>query len=160
MDRGQARPFERHAPVYDLVAAAGTFGSDQSVAPSDDEVGWIAVPEHVRLTRDHFVARISGRSMEPTIPDDSYALFRVDRGGSREGKLVLVWHRGCTDPAVGGEFSVKKYQSEKVRSVDGSWSHREIRLKPLNQDPAYKELVFGPDSEGDLRIIREFLFLL
>lgn len=155
--RSNARPFETHAPVYDLVAAAGAFGADQAVATTGSEAGWIAVPEQVRLTRDHFVARVSGHSMEPVIPDDSYGLFRTDRGGSREGKLVLVWHRGCTDPAVGGEFSVKKYQSEKVASPDGTWSHREIRLKPLNQDPAYRDLVFHPDAEGDLRIIGEFV---
>ena len=50
--------------------------------------------------------------MEPKIPDGSYCLFRTDRGGTRQGKLVLVWHRGCTDPALGGEFSVKKYEHE------------------------------------------------
>ena len=69
VDRSQARPFESHAPVYDLVAAAGAFGTDQAVATADGEIGWLPVSEHVRLTRDHFVARVSGGSMEPTIPD-------------------------------------------------------------------------------------------
>lgn len=157
VDRSQARPFETHAPVYDLVAAAGAFGADQAVGTVADELGWMVVPGHVRLTCDHFVARVSGRSMEPTIPDGSSVLFRVDRGGSREGKLVLVWHRGSTDPALGGEFSVKKYQSTKVTSPEGGWAHREIRLKPLNPDPAYRDLVFRSDTEGDLRIIGEFV---
>ena len=83
VDRSRARPFETHAPVYDLEAAAGAFGPDRMVGAAGDEIGWAPVPESVRLTPDHFVARVSGRSMEPTIPDGSHCLFRTDRGGSR-----------------------------------------------------------------------------
>jgi hypothetical protein len=118
--------------VYDLLASAGAFGPDRPVGTVTDERGWIPVPGNVRLTRDHFVARVSGHSMEPTIPGGAYGLFRADRGGSREGKLVLVWHRGSTDPALGGEFSVKRYRSVKDLAPDGTWTHREIRLEPLN----------------------------
>ena len=160
VDRSLARPFETHAPVYNLVAAAGAFGPDHVVGAASEEIGWKPVPGHVRLNRDHFVARIEGRSMEPAIPDRSYCLFHADRGGTREGKRVLVWHRGCTDPALGGEFSVKKYTSTKAAASDGTWSHREIRLKPLNPDPAYDDLVFDPSSEGDLRVVGEFVCVL
>jgi type I restriction enzyme R subunit len=155
--RGQARPYETHAPVYELVAAAGSFGPDRTVGTVADELGWLPVPDHVRLTRDHFVAQVSGRSMEPTIPDGAYCLFRADRGGSREAKLVLVWHRGATEPALGGEFSVKRYRSVKDLAPDGTWTHREIRLEPLNPDAAYRPLVFHPEAEGDLRVIGEFV---
>ena len=158
VDRSRARPFEMHAPVYNLVAAAGEFGPDMTVGMATEEIGWKTVPGHVRLTRDHFVARVEGHSMEPAIPDHSYCLFRTDRGGSREGKLVLVWHRGCFDPGLGGEFSVKKYTSTKaVAPEEGAWRHREIRLKPLNPDPTYGDLVFDPSAEGDLRVIGEFV---
>jgi len=155
--RHKAHPYETHAPVYELVAAAGSFGPDRTVGNVTDELGWLPVPEHVRLTRDHFVVQVSGRSMEPTIPDGSYCLFRADRGGSREGRLVLVWHRGSTDPALGGEFSVKRYRSVKDVAPDGTWTHREIRLEPLNSDAAYRPLVFHSEAEGDLRIIGEFV---
>ena len=159
VDCTRAQPFETHAPVYDLVAAAGEFGPDMAVGTATEEIAWKSVPDQVRLTRDHFVARVEGRSMEPNIPDGSYCLFRTDRGGSREGKFVLVWHRGCSDPELGGEFSVKRYTSTKAAD-DGSWSHREIRLKPLNPDPAYRDLVFDPSAEGDLRVIGEFVCVL
>ena len=96
VDWSRARPFETHASMYDLEAAAGAFGPDRMVGAAGDEIGWAPVPETVRLTRDHFVARVSGRSMEPTIPDGSHCLFRTDRGGSRQGKLVLVWQRGVS----------------------------------------------------------------
>lgn len=158
--RSKARPFDRHAPVYDLAAAAGAFGADMAVTQLPDELGWMEVPGHVRLTRDHFVARVQGRSMEPTIPEGSWCLFRADRGGSRHGRLVLVWHRGATDPALGGEFSVKKYRSTKAQSSDGSWSHREIRFEPLNPDPAYQPLVFDPSAEGEIRVIGEYVCTL
>ena len=72
---------------------------------------------------------------------------------------MLVWHRGCTDPALGGEFSVKKYASEKAAD-DDTWHHREIRLEPLNPDPLYRPLVFTPEAEGDLRIVGEFVAVL
>jgi type I restriction enzyme R subunit len=160
VDRSRSRPFETHAPVYDLVAAAGAFGADAPVNQLPGELGWMAVPESVRLTRDHFVARVEGHSMEPTIPHGSWCLFRTDRGGSRHGKLVLVWHRGLTDPAIGGEFSVKRYVSTKNQNPDGTWSHREIRLEPLNPDPAYKPLVFDASADGDLRVIAEFVCVL
>ena len=158
--RSRARPFETHAPVYDLAASAGAFGPDRTVGAAGDEIGWAPVPGSVRLTRDHFVARVSGRSMEPTIPDGSHCLFRTDRGGSRQGRLVLVWQRGVTDPALGGEFSVKKYESTKAASAEGGWSHREIRLRPLNPDPVFRDLVFTPGAEGDLRVIGEFVAVL
>jgi len=160
VDRSEARPFDTHAPVYDLVAAAGAFGADAAIRQLPDELGWIVVPGRVRLTRDHFVVRVEGRSMEPTIPDGSCCLFRFDRGGSRQGKFVLVWHRGCTDPILGGEFSVKRYTSAKTQNPDGTWNHREIRLEPLNPDPSYSPLIFYPTAEGDIRVIGEFVCAL
>lgn len=160
VDRSRARPFETHAPAYDLTAAAGAFGPDLVVGAAGDEIGWAAVPHSVHITRDHFAARVQGRSMEPAIADGSWCLFRAERGGSRVGRTVLVWHRGCTDPALGGEFSVKKYASQKTAAGDDAWRHREIRLEPLNPAPEFRPLVFTPDAEGDLRIIGEFVAVL
>ena len=160
VERSRVRPFDTHAPLFDLVAAAGTFGPDRTVGAAGDEIGWVPVPESVRLTPEHFVAKVSGRSMEPIIPDGAHCLFRTERGGTRQGKLVLVWQRGVVNPALGGEFSVKKYESTKAVSVEGDWSHHEIRLKPLNPDPAFHDLVFAPDAEGELRVIGEFVAVL
>ena len=38
-DRSRARPFETHAPVYDLTAA-DAFGPDRTVGMAGDEIGW------------------------------------------------------------------------------------------------------------------------
>ncbi|MBI5882344.1 MAG: hypothetical protein HZB91_04485 [Elusimicrobia bacterium] len=51
--------------------------------------------------------------MEPLIPDGSYCVFRSERGGSRDGKVVLVEYAGLQDPDTGMCYTVKKYRSEK-----------------------------------------------
>ena len=68
VDRSQARAFQVHAPVYDLLAAAGNFGPDRAVGLGSEELGWMPVPGHVRLTRDHFVARVEGAQWIPPSP--------------------------------------------------------------------------------------------
>lgn len=158
--KDDAAPYTRHAPVVDIEVAAGSWGPDQAVNLEGSELGWLPVPDRVQLSRDHFVARVVGKSMEPRIPDGSYCLFRHISGGSRQGKLVLAWHRGCTDPALGGEFSVKRYESTKSQEADGGWRHTEIRLKPLNADPQFSDLVFDGSDEGEIRIIAEFVDVL
>src|SRR5437763_15817038 len=47
VDRSQARPFETHAPVYDVVAAARAFGATRVLRTSADELGWILVAGRV-----------------------------------------------------------------------------------------------------------------
>ena len=61
-----------------------------------------------------FVARITGRSMEPVIPDGAYGLFRSPVQGTRQGKTVLVQLRDATDPRTGARYTVKRYESERA----------------------------------------------
>lgn len=127
--RAEARPFDTHAPVYELAAAAGAFGPDRVVGTATDELGWMPVPGHNRLTRDHFVARVAGRSMEPTIPDGSHCLFRTDRGGSRDGKLLLVWQLRPlrpARPAAGGD----RGQEERHQPLRGQAAGAAVREGP------------------------------
>src|SRR5262249_3807729 len=117
--------FVTHLPRYSLAVAAGKFLENQEVT----EDGWEEAPAALRLTKEMFVARISGRSMEPRIPDGSLCVFRRGVTGSREGRLVLVEYLG------GGEndrYTVKRYHSEKVQRPDGTWTHGRILLEPLN----------------------------
>ena len=101
-----------------------------------------------------FVARISGRSMEPHIPDQSLCVFRSGVTGSRQGRLVLV-------EAMGGgandRYTVKRYRSEKKPVPDGSWSHGAITLEPLNAD--FESWDLNPE-EDRYRIIAEFVRVL
>ena len=93
--------------------------------------------------------------MEPKIPDGSYCLFQKPKAGSRQGKIVFVWHSGVNDPHTSGQYTVKVYESEKRGDKDMEWQHVQITLKPLN--PEYSPIVLTPEKEGDVRIIAEFV---
>lgn len=146
----RAKPFVTHLPVYSLAAAAGKFGAGQDVT----EEGWVQVSAR-RLDERMFIARVVGRSMEPKIPDGSYCVFRAKPEGTRQGKIVLVQHRGIEDPETGGQFTVKRYTSEKLSKPDGSWQHSKIVLEPLN--PAYQPISIHPSKAEAVTVVAEFL---
>jgi len=144
------RPFVTHLPRYSLAVAAGKFLENQEV----EEEGWEEAPADLRLTRELFVARIQGRSMEPKIPDGSLCVFRHGVTGSRQGRLVLVERLG------GGAnecYTVKRYASEKAQREDGTWSHEKITLIPLN--PEFESWTLEPEEEK-FRIVAEFVRVL
>ena len=152
------RPEDRYVtcvPLVPLHAAAGAFGDLQRV--EDDDFEWVAVETTHRLRRGVFVARVVGESMEPTIPDGAYCLFRAPVEGTRQGKIVLVQMRDGTDPEDGQRYTVKRYESEKAGD-GGSWHHREIRLEPVNPD--YEAIVLTGGDEGALRVVAEVVEVL
>jgi type I restriction enzyme, R subunit len=131
LSRSQAAPYSRHLPVYSLAVAAGAFVENRPV----EEDGWVEVPETVRLRNGMFVARIEGRSMEPRIPDGSYAIFRPVPAGDREGRILLVELDGAVDPELGTRHTVKRWHSEHdPGTAEEEWRHRSITLEPLNPD--------------------------
>jgi SOS-response transcriptional repressor LexA len=142
-------PFVTHVPLYSLRAAAGLFGRDMEVEPED----WVSVPMGVRAGPEVYAVHVSGRSMEPEIPDGSIAVFRALPAGSRNGKRVLVWRRGASGD--GGEFTVKVYESEKSIGEEG-WEHSRIRLKPLNPEFPVLEL----DDDTEYRVLGELVTAL
>lgn len=144
------REFVTHLPRYSLAVAAGPFLENAEV----EAQGWEEAPSHLRLSRDMFVARIQGRSMEPLIPDGALCVFRRGVTGSRQGRLVLV-------EALGGgandRYTVKRYRSEKAQKPGGEWSHERIRLEPLN--PEFEAWDLNPE-EDRYRILAEFVQVL
>ena len=140
--------FRTHLPQYTLAAAAGKWGEHMEVEPE----GWVEVPEKLRMTDDMFVAHVTGRSMEPRIPDGSLCVFRYNVVGSRQGKLVLVMHYG---EAGEDRFTIKRYRSSKVRSEEG-WQHERILLEPLN--PEYEAWELTP--EAPIKVVGEFITVL
>jgi SOS-response transcriptional repressor LexA len=119
--------FRTHIPLYTLRAAAGRLGEEMPVEAED----WIPAPEGLKLTPDLFAAHVTGRSMEPRIPDGSVNLFRFNPVGSRQGKIVLVERYGMADDTA--RYTVKRYTSEK-RTAGDQWEHTRIRLEPLNPE--------------------------
>ena len=138
-----------HVPVYDLTAAAG-FWSPESVP---EEIGWTEVPG-VAVKPGMFVARVTGKSMEPLIPDGSWCLFRPCPAGSREGRIVLAQFASLGAGENGGRFTVKKYHSEKTVTADG-WQHESIQLLPVN--PAFEPITLEQENGDDLMIVGEHL---
>jgi SOS-response transcriptional repressor LexA len=96
--------------------------------------------------------------MEPKIPDGSYCVFRANPEGTRQGKIVLVQHRGIEDPETGGQFTVKRYTSDKSSSPDGTWRHTAITLEPLN--PEYQPIRLNPSDAEAVTVVAEFLEVL
>jgi type III restriction enzyme len=147
----KALQFGQFLPVYSLEAAGGKFGDGRDV----HEDGWLEIDLGRTLSKDMFVAKVVGRSMEPKIPDGAYCVFAAYRGGSRQGKIVLAQHHGLADPETGGSYTVKRYQSEKKELEGELWGHTKIVLESLNPD--FKSIKLTPASADEFKIIAEFV---
>lgn len=124
----EVKPFVTHVPLYTLRAAAGRLGEEMESQEED----WVRAPEGMRLGQDLFAAHVTGRSMEPRIPDGSLNLFRFHPAGSRQGKILLVQRFGLLEETA--RFTVKRYTSTKVQTGEEEWHHDRIRLEPLNPE--------------------------
>ncbi len=152
------RPEERYVtcvPLVPLAAAAGAFSDPQRV--DEENFEWVAFETAHRLRRGMFVARAVGKSMEPTIPDGAYCLFRAPVDGTRQGKIVLVQMRDGTDPESGQRYTVKRYESEKAADST-AWRHTEIRLESVNPD--YEPIILTNAQDAALAVVAEFLEVL
>lgn len=145
------RPFENAIPLYGLKAAAGAFSDPQNI----EDLDWIDIPEGYKSPNDLFACRVVGESMNRIIPNGSVCLFRKDRGGSRNGKIVLVEHAGIYDVDSGSCYTVKEYQSYKSQDGD-EWFHKSIRLKPFSDKPEFEELVLTEDQVEIYRVVGVF----
>ncbi len=154
------RPENRYVtcvPLIPLKAAAGYFGEPQAV-PESDEWEWVEIEAHHRLRQGMFVAQVVGKSMEPAIPEGSYCLFASPVTGFRHGRTVLVKLHDGVDPETGERYTVKRYESEKATSEDGTWRHLKIMLKPNN--PAFEPIELHCEDEGSVQVIAEMVEVL
>ncbi|MCK4548158.1 MAG: HsdR family type I site-specific deoxyribonuclease [Candidatus Eisenbacteria sp.] len=161
----EVRPFENCVPLYDLKVAAGRFSEEQQVdeVPQEDEIRspenyeWVELPGRFRPERGLFVAQVVGESMNRRIPNGSWCLFRLNPAGTRQGKIVLVQHRDIHDADLGGQFTIKRYESEKEQLPDGSWRHTKIVLKPDTDAYGYEDIVLAADQEGGVLVVAELV---
>lgn len=143
-------------PLVPLKAAAGAFGEPQNFQEGDWD--WIEIDSRHRLRQGMFVAQVVGKSMEPSIPDGSYCLFSAPVTGTRQGRTLLVQLRDNKDPETGERYTVKRYESEKAVSEDGTWRHLKIALKPNNPD--FKPIDLTCEDEETIAIVAEFIEVL
>lgn len=152
-------PSVDHLPYYSLAIAAGGFRQGDEPEPE----GWVNVRKlgHTkRLATSVFITQVVGKSMEPTIRDNAYCVFRTNVGGTRQHRILLVQEHDFTDRETGGGYTGKRYASQKLRTEDG-WSHERIRLVPDNPDrTAFPILEFTPTDDEDLRVIAEFVQMI
>jgi len=147
------KPYVNAVPLYDLRAAAGGFSSFQQV----EHENWVAVPEGMPVGENIFACRVIGESMNRIIPDGSLCLFRLNPGGSRNGKIVLVECSDLQDGDAGSRYTVKEYQSFKVHTEDGA-ENLQIVLKPRSTNEALTAIELNSDDdEHRYRVVGEFL---
>lgn len=141
-----------HVRVCSLEAVATSFTEQR--AP--EVIGWKGMDGVFKLNQDMFIAEVVGKSMEPTIKDGSWCLFRPDQGGTRNGKIVLVESRQITDPEITKSYTIKRYFSEKAAGEDeDSFRHIKITLKPDNKE--FSDIVLEDVQEGDFHVVAEFV---
>lgn len=145
------KPFENSVPLFNLKVAAGNFGELQQV----DDVQWIKLPDGIRPSADLFVCQVIGESMNRIIPNGSYCLFRRDRGGSRNGKIVLVESTELTDSELGSCYTIKDYESKKYEDENG-WKHLSITLKPRSFDAGFENIVLSDDELSSFKVVGIF----
>ena len=138
-------------PLYTLRAACGMFDGEGLW----EEEGWVDASGN-GFTPDpkrHFAIYAKGDSMLDKIKDGDICVFEWynQRGGSREGDIVLAEFKDFDD-----ESAIKVYHSKKVRYEDGSWEHTKIELEPLNKDYPVIEL----DEYSNYRTIGVFKCVL
>ena len=152
----EARPYVNCVPLYDLKVAAGGFSNEQQM----DGCDWVELPEEFRPRKGLFVAQVVGESMNRRIPYGAWCLFREEKGGSRNGKVVLASHREIADTDTSCHYTVKIYESTKEIQDDGTWRHTSIILRPDSYLPGYEPIVLNEEQADDLRVIGELVAVL
>lgn len=146
-------PYVDAVPLYDLRAAAGGFSALQHV----EHENWVAVPNGMPVGKNIFACHVVGESMNRIIPDGAICLFRLNPGGSRNGKIVLVECADAQDGDAGSRYTVKEYQSFKV-PTEGGTENQQILLKPRSTNPELTPIELNTeDDEHRYRVVGEFL---
>jgi len=101
---------------------------------------------------DRQTASVSSRRYSPD------AMSWIFCEGTRQGRTVLVLLRDTADPETGQRFTVKRYESEKTVTEDGTWRHVRIILKPANKD--FKPILMTSEDEGSVEVVAEMLEVL
>jgi DUF2075 family protein len=139
-------------PIFDLKFAAGQFSEYQQA----DTFDHVVLPAHLRASEGYFVARVDGDSMNKRIPPGAWCLFHFNPQGTRNGKIVVVQHRRISDPELGGQYTIKRYKSEKHFGDDGV-VNSVIVLKPESTNDKHEAIVLSAEDAEEMVMVAEFL---
>lgn len=144
------KPWENAVPLLDLKIAAGDFSDAQSL--EEDAIEWVALPDHIRIRPGLFVAQVIGESMNRRIANGSWALFAMDNGGSRQGRVVLAERRDPDDGDGVARYTLKLYDARKSEGMEGI-VYQSVTLRPDSTDPRYQPIELDLDDVDRPRII-------
>jgi hypothetical protein len=119
---------------------------------------WVRPNTTKRLDKGMFVAQVVGRSMEPKIPDGAFCIFRTPVAGSRTGKTLLVQHRDIHDPETGGSYTVKEFDSSRIKGKEGESRTGTILLHPINRE--FEPIELTDVNEQEVQVIAELIEVL
>ncbi|VWX37325.1 AAA family ATPase [Limnobacter sp. 130] len=139
-------------PIFDLKFAAGQFSEYQEA----DTFDHVVLPTHLHASEGYFVARVEGDSMNKRIHPGAWCLFHFNPQGTRNGKIVVVQHRRISDPELGGQYTIKRYKSEKHYSEDGV-VNSVVVLKPESTNDQHEAIVLSAEDAEEMVVVAEFL---
>lgn len=140
-------------PLLGLDVAAGGFDA----AMADRGTRWVRPRTTRRLHRGCFVARVVGRSMEPTLPDGAWAIFTRRVSGNPRGRVVIAQYGGLVDADTAASYTVKRFRAAPAPGGgEERWS--EVRLEPDNR--AFEPIVVRGERLADLSIVAELVEVL
>ena len=105
-------------------------------------------------------SKLNATAMNRRTPNGAWCLWRANPTGTRQGKVVLAQHGDINDSELGGRYTVKIYEFEKVATDDGGWRHSVVCLKPDSDDPSFQPIVFKNLEENELTIVAELVEVL
>lgn len=145
-------------PVVDLRLAAGGFSDTQAF--DEHAMAWLDASTLPHRGADCFVAQVVGESMNLVIPNGAWCLFRLNPGGTRQGKIVVVQHQGFEDEGNGVRLTIKRYRSVKKKGGNDEAENAQVMLLPESDRPEFEPMVFDADDADELRVVAEFLQVL
>lgn len=117
-------------PLLDLRAAADSaYANLDGYFTEESSFKWVRVNDGP-YSKDRFLVRAEGDSMEPAIRNGDLCLFRKDPGGSRNGKIVLCRVDGFAGSAP--IALIKRYRSARVQGPDTIGEAKAIVLSSIN----------------------------
>ena len=158
VDRPDKKENTSYIPFYPIEIAAGGFAESNVIEEVQQWVNAENLTLQHSLTKDLFISKVTGLSMEPTIPNGSYCLFKYGVVGSRNNRIVLVKKDGIIDPDLQTSFTIKRYYSKKMEGSDTEWVHQKIELRPDN--PEYETIEIKEDDADSFVVVAEFIQVL
>lgn len=139
--------FIKCVPLVTLEASAGNVGEPHAV----EVARWVVPRSRSHLAPGMFIARVVGDSMEPSVPNGSWCLFRSP-ATEVDGKTVLVQRRDADDPENGGAYTLKKVERRRLRSG--------LRVRLISQNKSYAPIDVTADGGERYAVIAELIEVL